>query len=227
VDGLAVQPRDYLGEERIVLTSDQLVVGVLETRDEHQLLAPAILLAEVADHRAEDPIDPRPCEGVVTEVGESEPGAHERLLDGILGIGDRVGPADREGEQPVEVRHDERFEPRAQVGRGVGGGGDHEGPGRRASRDVAGEASIAWGWTPAKRGRGSLRTHRRDDGPDYSPAGPTPLAEPGPLQGVRSDGKFRGCPTLRQFTSGSFIWQFLPRKSAGAWSSSSRASRSG
>jgi hypothetical protein len=51
------------------------------------------------------------------------------------------------------VRHDDRFESRAKVGRGIEAGGGHVVPEGRASEDIAGEASIAYVGTPAKRGR--------------------------------------------------------------------------
>src|SRR4051812_22225524 len=41
---------------------------------------------------------------------------------------------------------------------------------------------------------------------------------------VPSTAKLQGCPSLRQFSSGSFLWQFPQRRSVAAWSSCSRAS---
>ena len=153
MDRFAVETSDDLREERVVLSANQLVVRVLETRDEDELLPAAVLLAEIAQHRAQDAVDPRSREGIVTQVRETEPGSNERFLDGIFGVGHRVRAADREGEEPVEVWDDERFEPRAQVERGVEACGVHSGPGWRASRDVAGVASIvAYGATTAIRG---------------------------------------------------------------------------
>jgi len=97
----AVEPGDHLGEQRVLLTADQLVVRAFEPGDEYQLLAPARLLARVTQHRAQDAIDPRAGVGVVAQIGKAEPGTDERFLHRILGVGHRVRPADREGEQPV------------------------------------------------------------------------------------------------------------------------------
>ena len=119
---LRVEPGHDLGEQRVTLAAQELVVGVLEPRDEDELLAPAALLAGVAQHRAKDPVDPGARVRVVAQVGKAEPRADARLLDRVLGVGHRIRAPDGEGEQPVEVGHDDRFESCPKIGGRFAGG---------------------------------------------------------------------------------------------------------
>ena len=129
---LGVEPGDHLGEERVALAAQELVVRVLEAGDEDQILASPRLLAIVAQHGAKDPVDPWPRVGLIPEIGEADPCPDARFLNGVFGVGHRVGSTDGEGEQSVEMRQDHRFEAGAEVGGGFAEGREH------GSRDEAG-----------------------------------------------------------------------------------------
>jgi hypothetical protein len=79
-------------------------------------MAPCTALFCLAQHPAQDSIEPGADAGGITELVEANPGAATRFLHRVLGVGPRVGTAGSEREQAVEVRKDERVEARVAFG---------------------------------------------------------------------------------------------------------------
>src|SRR5690348_4038061 len=89
---------------------------LLEARDRDQLPAPGAPLLSLAEHAPEDPIEPRPNFGRITELVQAEPGTATRLLHGVLRVGTHVRAPRGKGQETIQMWEDKRVETRMSFG---------------------------------------------------------------------------------------------------------------
>ena len=109
-DHLAVESCRHFAEDHVDIAADQLLVRLLEPRDVDQLAAAVRFLADVAQHAAQDAVEPRPGLLCITQIAERQPGLHAGILHRVLGVAGGRRPSLCEAKEAVHVRQHERRE---------------------------------------------------------------------------------------------------------------------
>jgi len=110
------QSRGDFIEQEIHIAADQFLVRRLQARDGHELASSRGTLSCLAQHGAEDTIEPRAHARRIAQLIEVRPGANARLLNRILRVGPDIAPPRREREQTVQVREHQGVESRLPIG---------------------------------------------------------------------------------------------------------------
>jgi hypothetical protein len=97
-------------------------MGLLESRDRHELPSPGASLLGLTEYAPEDPIEPRPDLGCVPKLVQAEPGTATRLLKSVLRVRTHVRAPRGESQKAIQMWENERVETRVPFGeRGADG----------------------------------------------------------------------------------------------------------
>jgi hypothetical protein len=110
------QPRGDFIEQEIRIAADQFLVGRFQPRDGDELASSRGAFSSLAQHRAQDSIEPCANAGRVAKLVEVRPCAYARFLNRIFRIRPDIAPPRREREETVQVREHQGVESRLPIG---------------------------------------------------------------------------------------------------------------
>jgi hypothetical protein len=110
------QSRGDFIEQQIRITADQFLVRSFEASDGDELATSRGAFSRLAQHGAENSVQPGTDAGRIAKLVEVRPRAHTRFLNGVLGVRPDIAAPCGKREQTVEVREHQGVESRLSIG---------------------------------------------------------------------------------------------------------------